>query len=415
MRRRNPPRVLHVLHALNRGGVEKWLLDVLRNTPAGSWSTEFLVHTREPAAYDAQILALGASLRVGPDVRRPLSYGRRLRELLRAHGPYDVVHSHLHLFSGMVMRAAHQAGVPVRIAHSHTSQTESSPARLVYAALMGRWIRQHATHCVSTSAQAAAALFGADWRKQRVRIVEYGLDFSAYAGLPDRGLLKQRLGLPAARVVIGHVGRFAAVKNHSFVVATFAEILRQGQDAHLLLVGTGSLENAVRRQLAGLGIADRCLLAGGHDDVTPYFGAMDLLLFPSLYEGLGLVALEAQAAAVPVLASTAVPGEAEVVNGLLHRYGLEEGPAAWARAARQILESAGPADRAASASALMKSRFGVAHSVGQLAVLYGAGGPGAAPQHGDTALMEPLPPGRFHVNVERLPQHASSHRPEAVP
>lgn len=380
MRTHDVPRVLHVLHALNRGGVEKWLLDVLRSTPPGSWSTEFLVHTTEPAAYDAQARALGAVLRVGPDTRQPLRYVSRLRQLLLEHGPYDVVHSHLHLFSGFVLRAAHRAGVPVRIAQSNTTEPVSGAGRTMYAALMRHWIRRHATHRMGISAQSAAALFGADWRTQpHTGILHCTLDFSAYARLAPRAALRQELGLPGDRIIIGHVGRLDPVKNHRFLVEAFAELVRLGVDAHLLLVGTGPLESAVRRHVDALGLTPRCTFAGGTDHVAPFFGAMDLMLFPSVYEGLALAPLEAQAADVPVLASHAVPPEAEVVRERLHRLPLEAGPGAWARVARQILATARLPDRAAAAGALQASRFGVAQSIEHMARLYGATLPDTAP------------------------------------
>jgi glycosyltransferase involved in cell wall biosynthesis len=375
MRGSEPPRVLHVLHALNRGGAERWLVHVLRNTPQGSWSTDFLVHTAEPAAYDAEVRALGGRIVVGPKLGEPLRYPPRLRHLLHRHGPYRVVHSHLHLFSGVVLRAANQAGVPLRIVQSHTAQTESGLSRRLYRMIMRTWIGRHATHFAAVSEPAAAALFGSDRHAPPVQIVDCALDFSPYARLPGRERLKELLGLPLDRMVIGHVGRFDPVKNHRFVVSVFAEILRLGVNAQLLLVGTGPLKTSVRRQAEELGVSGRCVFAGGHDEVAPYFGAMDLMLFPSLQEGLGLAALEAQAADVPVLASTGVPSAAAVVPGRLHRHGLEEGPAAWARAARLILASSTPPDRAASATALMESRFGVAHSVRQLSRLYGESWP----------------------------------------
>ncbi|HSL71531.1 MAG TPA: glycosyltransferase [Longimicrobiales bacterium] len=372
MRSPDAPRVLHVLRGLNRGGVEKWLVDVLRNTPPGAWSTEFLLHTREPGAYDAEVRALGGVLRYCPGTRRPHDYMRRLNALLHAHGPYDVVHSHVHLYSGVVLRAAHQAGVPVRIAHSHTTKAPHGALRRLYGRLMRSSIRTHATHCLAASEQAARTLFGPDWQNDaRISVHECGLDFSVFAKLPQRELLKQQLGVPAGRVVVGQVGRFAPMKNHQFLVRAFAELIRHGVDAHLVLVGTGALEAEVRAQVEALSLTDRCMFAGGHNDVTRFYGALDLLVVPSLYEGLALVALEAQAAGVPVLASEAVPAAAQVIPGLLHRHRLDEGAATWARLAQRIIATARPLERPASARALSESRYGVARSVRELGRIYG--------------------------------------------
>lgn len=371
MRTHEPPRVLHVLRALDRGGVEKWLLDVLRNTPADAWRTEFLVHTTDPGAYDATAVALGAALHQGPDTNRPLRYVTRLQRLLHDLGPFDVVHSHTHFYSGLVLCAADRAGVAVRIAQSHTNMPgPGGTVRCVYNGLMRRMIDRHATQRVAVSEQAATALFGATHHGPHVELLPCGLDFSRYADLAPRAALKQRLGIGDRTIVIGHVGRFDPVKNHEFLMDTFVALLGSGLDAHLLLVGTGALQPAIERRAAELGVSEQCTFTGGHDDVSELIGAMDLMVFPSLYEGFGLAPLEAQAAGVPVLASTAIPAEAEVVRGLLHRRELADGPDAWAAAAQTILETNLTPDRAQCARSLQDSRFGATQSVEHLARLY---------------------------------------------
>ncbi|HET9439272.1 MAG TPA: glycosyltransferase [Longimicrobiales bacterium] len=365
------PRVLHVLGSLNRGGVETWLLHLLRNAPPGVWRPEFLLHRTTPGAYDAEMRARGALLHYCPHPHRLVHYTRELRKLLRRHGPYDVVHSHVHLFSGVVLRVAHEEGVPVRIAQSHSAVTQTSVHRRAYAALMRKLIGRHATHGLAAAPPAAAVLFGADWETlAHVRLHQYGLDYSAFGELPDRALLKRRIGVPDQRTVIGHVGRFYAVKNHAFTVATFAELIQSGMDAHLLLVGSGPLEQKIREQVAALGITARCTFAGAHNDVTQFFGAMDLFLFPSIHEGLGLAALEAQAAALPVLASTGVPADTAVITELVHRRPLQDGAAAWAAAIRDILVTTPRLARATAAAMLNDSGYSVRASLHELACIY---------------------------------------------
>ena len=121
-----PIRVLHVVGAMNRGGVETWLMHLVRRYQGTRVRTDILVHTDEPAAYDAELLEHGCRILRCPLVRRPIRYGHAVKRLLREHGPYDVVHSHVHHFSGYVLRLARKAGVPVRIAHSH-NDTRARP------------------------------------------------------------------------------------------------------------------------------------------------------------------------------------------------------------------------------------------------------------------------------------------------
>jgi glycosyltransferase involved in cell wall biosynthesis len=360
-------RVLHVLGSLNRGGVETWLLHVLRNTWAG-WSTEFLLHRHAAGAYDREACALGAVLRYSKSPKNPTAYTRGLQTLLRVHGPYDALHSHVHFYSGVVLRAAALAGVPVRVAHSHTTEP---PQTRGYGALMRHWIQRHATHCLATSAAAAEVLFGSRWcTDARGQMHEAAVDFRPFASLPGREQSKRALGVPHERVVIGHVGRFVKVKNHTFLVSTLAELVRLGVNAHLLLVGTGPLEAEMRERIAAAGLAERCTLAGAHNDVTPFYAAFDLFVFPSLWEGLPLATLEAQAAGVPVLASHAVPAEASVIPGLMHYLSLDEGPVAWARAAQHTLTFSARRDRQWSAGLMARSRFSIERSVQDLFRIY---------------------------------------------
>ena len=363
----NRPRVLHVLGSLNRGGIETWLMHVLRND-AGAWSTEFLLHRDGEGAYDREARALGAIVRIGPSPRNPAMYMRSLQNMLRAHGPYDVVHSHVHFYSGVVLRAAALAGVPVRVAQSHTTEP---PQTRAYGALMRLWIQRYATHCLGISAAAAEVLFGTRWSVDpRVRLHEPAVDFRPFAMLPSRDTAKRALGLRPDRIVVGHVGRFARPKNHEFLVSVFAELRRLGVDAHLLLVGCGPLEADVRARVAAYGLSDDCTFAGAHNDIMRYYAAFDLFVFPSLWEGFSLVALETQAAGVPMLASLAVPAEASVVPGLLYYRALDEGPAAWASMAREILNFSTQRDRHWSAALMARSRFSIERSVRELAQVY---------------------------------------------
>jgi glycosyltransferase involved in cell wall biosynthesis len=362
------PRVLHVLGSLNCGGLETWLLHVLRNAPADGWSSEFLLHRTSPGAYDREVRALGAVLRYMPRAREPITYTHTLRRLLHAFGPYDVVHSHVHFYSGIVVRAAALARVPVRIAHSHTTEP---PRGRGYGVLMRHLIQRHSTHRLAISGLAAEVLFGSQWQADpAVQLHDIGIDFRQFADLPCRAAAKQKLGLPRERFVIGHVGRFVETKNQAFLLDVFAKLIERGLDAHLLLVGAGPLEADVREQAAALGVRERCTFAGTHNDITRFYAAFDLFVFPSKWEGFGLAPLEAEAAGVPVLASTAVPSEATVVPGLVHHLPLEDGADAWARTAQQILNTNMQNDRRWSAGLMASSRFGIEHSVRKLADVY---------------------------------------------
>lgn len=369
-----PIRILHVLGALNRGGIETWLLNVLRHMDRSRFRLDFLVHSTIPGAYDEEIRALGGAILHCPLPASPWTYGRRFRRLLVEQGPYDVVHSHVHHYSGFVLRLARRAGVPLRIAHSHTTGSERATGllRRGYLALMRRWLARHATVCLSASRQAHTSLFGSLADKSPPhRLLFCGIDLAPFREKVDALAVRAELGLPANSFVLGHIGRFAACKNHALLVAIAAELARTLPETYLLLVGEGALRSSIEAEAERCGIRSRVVIVGGRSDVPRLLkGAMDIFLFPSHYEGLGLAAIEAQAAGLPCVLSDAIPEEATVVPSLVRRVGLTQPLEAWLTAI-EATRSASPVVSADGAWAIVeKSPFNLRTGVEQLARLY---------------------------------------------
>ena len=260
--------------------------------------------------------------------------------MIRDYGPYDVVHSHIFNFSGFVVRLAARQGVPVRIAHSHTDTRlkEASRSwhqrlwRAGYLDLTKSWITRYATLRFGVSALAAEALFGRDWATdRRTRVLPLGLDFTAFGEPYDAAGVRRSLGLPADALVIGHVGNYVWHKNHDFLIEIAAEVLRREPRAWLLLVGHHLLGSPIEARMHALDLGGRVVIAGARNDVPRLMtAAMDVFLFPSHYEGFGLVLLEAQAAGVPCVFTDSLPTEVDVLPALVHRVSLATPAADWA-------------------------------------------------------------------------------------
>jgi len=370
-------RILHVVGSLNRGGVETWLMHVLRQLDPGEFQTEFAVHTEREGAFDREILARGGRIHHCVGTRQPWRYARNFTRLLRQHGPFHVVHSHVYWYSGFVLRLAYHAGIPVRIAHSHTAPPTigQHAGRRAYQRLMRRWILRYSTHQVAVSRAAAEALYGRHPEKPP-KVIPYGLDFTRFRTASPSEEFREALGIPAGRKVIGHVGSFRPVKNHRFIAEVFERVVVSGLDAHLLLVGDGDLLPAVRADIASRGLSDRCTFAGLQADVAPFLSLMDVFVFPSHYEGLPIVTLESQAAGVPIVASSSVPDDVDVIPELVERLPLSAGASAWAAAVMRRCRDARPRN-GAEASVLQVSRFALPTCVAALGRLYGAGESGA--------------------------------------
>jgi glycosyltransferase involved in cell wall biosynthesis len=329
-------RVLHVLGSMNYGGVETWLINLLRNTDPQRVRMDFLVHTHEPAAYDEEILRLGSQIFSCPYPRRLIRYSWRFREILGQSGPYEALHSHVHHFSGIVLQLARIAGIPERIAHSHNDTRalarRGTPSRKAYLQLSRRLIQLNCTRGLAASRNAACDLFGDAWeRDARFRLLPCSIDLAPFHRAIDREAVRRELGFCASDIVFGHVGRFDPQKNHRFLIEIAGEIAKREPRARFLFVGDGPLRLVIEQQAQQAGIAGRVVFTGLCSDVPRLLtGAMDAFLFPSLYEGLGLALIEAQAANLPAIVSDCIPPEAIVVQGLVHPVSLDDPAPVWA-------------------------------------------------------------------------------------
>jgi glycosyltransferase involved in cell wall biosynthesis len=342
-------RILHVLGKLDRGGVETWLVQVLRHIDRQKYQMDFLVHTTDPGAYDDEVRALGARIIPCLSPSNPVQYAFNFRRVLREHGPYDVVHSHVHHYSGYVLMLAAMAGVPVRIAHSHSNtepaELSSSPMRKVYRAAMRSLVCGCASGGLAVSTEAGDDLFAGPWRNSyKWTLHHLGIDLSRFEANVDRNALRQALGIPESAIVVGHVGRFTEEKNHGFIVDIAREVVRHEPRAFFLLVGGGPLRPSVEAKIASSFLKDSFLLTGVRADVPALMmGAMDAFVFPSLREGLPITLLEAQAAGLKCVVSDVISREADVVAGLIRRESPRASATQWAEHLLKLLSQPGHA------------------------------------------------------------------------
>jgi glycosyltransferase involved in cell wall biosynthesis len=369
-----PIRILQVVSSLDRGGIDLWLHQVASHLKGMRFTMDFLVLSPTLGSLEADFRSLGSRVTYCPRPRDPWALWRSFRAVM-ADGPYDVVHSHVQHYSGLIVRLAAWHGIPVRIVHSHNdtrpAEAGATPLRRLYLATMKRWIRHFATDRVAVSPEAAEDLFGSGWEADpRCRLLYCGLDFAPFAAYEDRAAVRHELGLPADALVIGHVGRFFWRKNHRFLLEIAAAAMARERRAWLLSLGDGPLQLEIEAYARELGIAARTVFAGMRSDVPRLMcSAMDVFVLPSHHEGLSLAQLEAQAAGLPCLLSDGLTPEGDVVSGLVHRLPLSAPAEVWAErllhAARTSAVSHTEAHRTMTASA-----FAIEKSIANLVPLY---------------------------------------------
>ena len=253
------------------------------------------------------------------------AYLTALNRFFDDHPGYKIVHVHQDCLSSVILNAAARHDIPVRIAHSHSSSQDKNLKYLIKL-WYKRNISKYATNLFAGGEDAGDWIFcGAPFQ-----IINNAIDVAAYAYNPTkRQEMRRQLGLEN-ELTIGHVGRFNQPKNHPFLLDIFAVLLKKEPNAILLLVGGGEDMPKIQAKAHTLGIAEHVRFLGVRSDVADLMQAMDVFVFPSLYEGLPVTMVEAQAAGLPCIISDKVPPECILTEGLVDVLPLSAEPEIWA-------------------------------------------------------------------------------------
>lgn len=358
-----PLRVLQVVTKMERGGLETFIMNMYRNVDRARVQFDFLCHREGDFAYDDEIKRLGGRIyRVPRCNPLDLRYLRAIDGFFSGH-PYRVVHSHIDCMSALPLAAARRHGTVVRIAHSHNSRQDRD-IKYPIKMLCKRFIRREATDLFACGVEAGRWMFGTD----DFTVVRNAIDVDEYAFDGTRRERTRRdLGVPEGTLVIGHVGRFMPQKNHAFILDVFAEVLRLRPDAVLLLIGDGELRAVREQQAADLGISDSVKFLGVRSDVPDLMQAMDVFLMPSLYEGLPLVLVEAQAAGLPCVISDSIPTDCDMDGSSITRLSLGASVIQWATKVAETFEKN---DRDGGSEIVRRAGFDVQESAMRLESFY---------------------------------------------
>jgi glycosyltransferase involved in cell wall biosynthesis len=367
-----PIRVLHVHSDLHWGGVERWLLQVSRSIDRSAFEFDFFAASIDPDWQNA-IESMRLGLISSPRPRYLWRYTMTLRRALEKRR-YHAIHSHFIDHSGVLLREAAKAGVPLRIAHSHLDAgpilREIPAHRRAYFRIQNRLVHRYATRGIAASSAAAVSMFGPTWPKDsRWSVLHCGIDLTPFDR--PRESLRSELGFAADDVVFGHVGRFTDQKNHHFLIDVAQRLSAILPRARFLWIGEGPLQNAVEERLSAAGLRERVTILSRCANVPELMrSAMDAFLFPSLNEGLGLAVVEAQAAGLPCFISDRVPPEADVVPALIHRLSLSDSADHWASTIAAGLHPNPPVNAQEALDAVRRSSFNIETSTRRLAEVY---------------------------------------------
>ncbi|MFR8088773.1 MAG: glycosyltransferase family 1 protein [Lachnospirales bacterium] len=328
-----PIRVLHILQRMEAAGVQTFLMNLYRKIDRKKVQFDFLVHYTMPQFFDKEIEELGGKIyrfSVREDYNL-IKYYTNLNRFFEKHKEYKIVHGHMHTLGGIYLHVAKNKNVPVRIAHSHTNNTQFDYKRFLKI-IMNRLYAMDANVLFACSKAAGEYMFGT--RKFEVinnAIITDNFIFSESIRTNKR----KELGVED-RFVVGNVGRFEIQKNQQFVVEVFEKLCKVRSDSVLLLIGSGSMQDNIKALVIEKKLQDKVVFLGNRRDVAEIYQAMDIFFMPSLFEGLGIVGVEAQAAGTPTVCTDTLPPEIDV-SPLINRVSLDAPIDRWVS---EILSSA---------------------------------------------------------------------------
>lgn len=350
-------RILCIVGGMNAGGAETFLMKVYRDMDKTKYQMDFAVAIADKGYYDDEIIALGGKIHhVTPKSLGFIKNFNSVREIVKKNGYRYVLRTSQHSLSALELLAAWLGGAKVRVFRSSNSNTTSgSKKQMLLHKLCGFMPKRFANVRIAPSTEAAEFMFGKGcMKKGRARILHNGVDLGVYHYDADsRKRIRQELNVADNALLIGHVGRFNQQKNHSFLLEIFKEIHSMNKNAVLMLVGKGELEATVRAKAEALGIAEHIIFTGVRSDVPQLLSAMDVFVFPSLYEGMPNTVIEAQATGLPCVIADTITREANI-TGLVTYLPLEE-PQVWAQKALESFDM----QRADTKQAFIDNKYNV--------------------------------------------------------
>ncbi len=340
---KDPVRVLQVFTIMNRGGAESMIMNYYRHVDRNKVQFDFLVHRKERGAFDDEIEKLGGKIyRLDKISFHNLRAYKNILDTFFKKHKYQIVHSHINAMSKFVLQSAKKNNIPFRIAHSHTSLpkltinniiknklTVFEILKIIYRNFAKKNINNYLTHSLACEKKAAQWLYG-NKSNTKVKIINNAINtkkFVSNHALQEKNKTELKLN---GKLIFGHIGNFTVPKNYIKLIEIFNEIHIRNPKTILLLIGDGELKTAIEKKVKDLGLQDSVRFMGIQKDIPYFLQVMDAFIMPSLYEGLPVTLIEAQAAGLKCFISDTIDKNVNI-TGLLDFLPLKNSPKQWAK------------------------------------------------------------------------------------
>lgn len=360
-------RVLQIFYGMDCGGAENMIMNLYRKIDRTKVQFDFVVHTEKKCFFDDEILALGGRIYHAPEYKvvNHFYYKKWWRNFLKNHEEYKIIHGHMYSIAPIYLKVAKNHGL-ITIIHSHSTSETFNIKELVKSCLRLK-AKNSADHLFACSAAAGEWLYGKTFlQAENHHVLNNAIDAGKFVYDKNvRDEIRKEFGIED-KFVVGHVGRFIEAKNHSYLIDVFKSVYEQKEEALLMLVGGGYLGEEIRRKIETLGLSDKVILTGVRSDINRLLQAMDCFVFPSLYEGLPVTVIEAQAAGLPCFISDTITEEVSITD-LVERLPKNITPDYWSN---KILEKASSCNREDMKQKIIDADYDIATTVKWLEDFY---------------------------------------------
>ena len=355
-------RILHVFGTLNRGGAETLVMNIYRNIDRNKIQFDFVVHHEEEGAYEEEVRKLGGIIHRVPNYKgtNHFAYKKAWDELLKNHPEYKIIHCHKESIVALVMDEAKKNG-RIAIAHSHNTQNIPGFKGKVMDVL-NKNVNSKADYRFACSLDAGYWMFGKD---KDFTVIDNGIEVENFTYNPQtREKIREKLGF-SDKKVLGHIARFNKQKNHSFLIDIFADLVKEDKDYLLVLAGVGDLKDEIEKKVRDLGIEDKVMFLGSIGYVNELLQAIDIFILPSLYEGLAVSTIEAQAAGVKCLLADTIDKNSKITD-LVEFIPIDQGTGPWIEEIHKAL----PYQREDTSEMIKKAGFDIRETAERLSDFY---------------------------------------------
>lgn len=329
-------RILHVFGSLNTGGAETLVMNLYRNIDRSKIQFDFIVHTNEVGYYEEEIKKLGGKIYRLPSYKviNHFKYKKEWNEFFQNNKEYKIIHSHVRSTASIILKIAKKYGLKT-ISHSHNTSNGRGIKSFIKKILQYK-IRKVSDYFMGCSSEANLWLFGKKVaNSSNCFVLNNGIDVDKFKFDTKKRLkIRNELGIKE-EFVIGHVGRFCYQKNQEYLIEVFSLLHKENPNTKLLLIGSGELENDIKKLITSYQLDSAVIMLKNRSDINDIMSAMDVFVFPSRYEGLGIVVVEAQASGLPCFISDTIPKSVSVTK-LVKMLNIEEEPKVWLRELKKI-------------------------------------------------------------------------------